>query len=57
MTTNSNDAYAAPIGAFLPAVAVRRPYSTPALTRFGLVRNLTQKDGASTDGTFANKKT
>ena len=56
MTTNSNDAYAAPIGAFLPAVAVRRPYSTPALTRFGLVRNLTQKAGASSDGSFAFKK-
>ena len=56
MSANSNDAYATPIGAFPPAVTVRRPYSSPALTRFGLVRNLTQKSGASTDGSFSFPK-
>ena len=28
-----------------PTVAVRLPYSTPLLTRFGLVRDWTQKSG------------
>lgn len=32
-----------------PTVAVRLPYSTPLLTRFGLVRDWTQKSGQRTD--------
>jgi len=56
MSANSNDLCAAPVGVFSPAIAVRRPYSSPALTRFGLIRDLTLKAGASTDGQSSNKK-
>ena len=56
MTIGSNDTNGAPMGPVLPAGAARRPYTTPVLKRFGLVRDWTQKSGNTADGGSTNKK-
>lgn len=52
---DTKEAVVAPIGADRPVVTTRRPYSTPLLTRFGLVRDWTQKSGLNSDNSNFKK--